>query len=144
AAMTGPSTNRAGTTKLQQAWASRLTQYQGRMASSCQPSARSTRNDRAAGTGRGGTRSRARQTRLTRNDAASAANSEPGPKTEIPAPPTAGPATLKKLAGSPSRLLACCSSSAGTVSGTRAVDAGLKNDVAAPYSAPPAPSSQKC
>ena len=48
AAMTGPSTNRAGIAKLPQAWASRLTQYQGRMASSCQPSARSARNGRAA------------------------------------------------------------------------------------------------
>ena len=48
AAMTGPMTNRAGMTKLPQAWASRLTQYQGRMTSSCQPSARSARNGRTA------------------------------------------------------------------------------------------------
>ena len=97
-----------------------------------------------AGTGRGGTRSRARQARLTKKEAASAANSQPGPNAAISTPAAAGPATLKMLPGRLSRLLACCSCPAGTVSGTRAVEAGPKKDAAAPYSAPPTASSQRC
>src|ERR1700722_18230953 len=143
-AMTGPSTKKAGSAKLPQACASRLIQYQGRIASSCQPSARSAMNDPGAGSVRGGTRRTARQARLTKKEAASAAKSQPVPKTAMSTPPAAGPATLKKLCGSPSRLLACCSWSFGTVSGTSAVEAGPKNDDAAPYSAAPAPSSQTC
>jgi hypothetical protein len=112
--MTGPSTKKAGSAKLPQACASRLIQYQGRIASSCQPSARSARNDPGAGSGRGGTRSSARQARLAKKEAASAANSQPGPNTAMRIPPAAGPPTLKKLCGSPSRLLACCSCSVGT------------------------------
>jgi hypothetical protein len=131
-AMTGPSTKKAGSAKLPQACASRLIQYQGRIASSCQPSARSARNDAGAGSVRGGTRSSARQARLTKKEAASPANSQSVPKTAMSTPPAAGPATLRKLCGSPRRLLACCSSSLGTVSGTSAVEAGLKNDDAAP------------
>jgi hypothetical protein len=74
-AMTGPSTKKAGSAKLPQACASRLIQYHGRIASSCQPSARSARNDPGAGSGRGGTRSSARQARLTKKEAASARRS---------------------------------------------------------------------
>src|ERR1700678_2782802 len=78
-AMTGPSTKKAGSAKLPQACASRLIQYQGRIASSCQPSARSAMNDPGAGSVRGGTRSTARQARLTKKEAASAAKSQPVP-----------------------------------------------------------------
>jgi hypothetical protein len=46
--------------------------------------------------------------------AASAANSQPVPKIAMSTPPAAGPPMLKKLCGSPSRLLACCSSAGGT------------------------------
>src|SRR3984885_15143605 len=72
AAMTGPSTKKAGSVKLPQACATRVIQYHGRIASSCQPSARSAVNDAGGGIGRGGTRSSARQARLTKKVAASA------------------------------------------------------------------------
>jgi len=130
--MTGPSTSSAGTAKFQHACAIRLIQYQGRIASSCQPSARSARNDPAGGADRSGTRSRARQITLTANVAASKANSQPVPKTTMSTPPIAGPPTLKKLFGRSSRLLACCSWSAGTVSGVSPVEAGPKNDAPIP------------
>src|ERR1700684_3140682 len=132
AAMTGPSTKNAGSVKLPQACAHSVIQYQGRIASSCQPSPRSARNDAGGGIARGGTRSSARQTRLTEKVAAATANSQRVPKTAMSTPPAAGPPMLKKLCGSPSRLLACWSSAVGTVSGTSAIDAGLKNEVAAP------------
>src|SRR6202035_2539034 len=52
AAMTGPSTKKAGSVKLPQACATRVIQYHGRIASSCQPSARSAVNDAGGGIGR--------------------------------------------------------------------------------------------
>src|SRR5580693_4449177 len=81
ATMTGPSTKNAGSVKLPQACAHSVIQYQGRIASSCQPSPRSATNDAGGGIARRGTRSSARQTRLTRKVAASTANSHPVPKT---------------------------------------------------------------
>ena len=137
AAMTGPSTSIAGIAKFQHACAIRLIQYHGRIASSCQPSARSARNDPAGGSDRGGSRSIARQITLTTNVAASKANSQPVPKTAMSTPPTAGPPTLNRLCGRSRRLLACCSWSAGTVSGVSPVEAGPKNDAPIPYSTAP-------
>src|SRR5579863_6320568 len=55
AAMTGPSTKKAGSVKLPHACASSVIQYHGRIASSCQPSARSAVNDAGGGIGRAGT-----------------------------------------------------------------------------------------
>src|SRR6201996_8679018 len=51
-AITGPSTKKAGRVKLPQACATSVIQYQGRIASSCQPSPRSARNDAGGGIGR--------------------------------------------------------------------------------------------
>src|SRR3984885_1322307 len=65
AAMTGPSTKKAGSVKLPQACAHSVIQYQGRIASSCQPSPRSATNDAGGGIGLRGTRNSARHTRLT-------------------------------------------------------------------------------
>src|SRR5207244_3941333 len=57
-------------------------------------------------------------TTLTTNVAASIANTSPGPNTATSTPAAAGPPTLNKPPGKPSRALVCWSCSAGTVSGT--------------------------
>ena len=75
--------------KLQTAWPIRLSQYQGRMTISCHPDARSARNEWRAGLVRGASLSRARLAALTVNEAASIANTIPGPETATSRPAAA-------------------------------------------------------
>ena len=81
---------------------------------------------------RGGSRSRARNTALTTNVAASTAIAAPGLRTTISAPATAGPRTWPAFWARPTSEFACWSSSAGTSAGVRPPAAGRKKASNAP------------
>jgi hypothetical protein len=119
----------------------RLSQYHGRMAISCHPAVRSARNELRAGLVRGASLSSASIPVLTANEAASTANTSPGPKMATSTPAAAGPPTEQKLAAELISVLPCWSWFAGMSSGSRPVEAGPKNAWAAPSTAAPAPSS---
>ena len=82
-----------------------------------------------------GTRIRAMSRPLTRKVAASTASAQPAPATATSTPATAAPRIRAPLVDSRSTALADCSESAGTVAGTRPVEAGMNTATAVPLTA---------
>ena len=105
---------------------------QRRERNATQPSRRSARNDARARRSRAGGRSIARHTALIAKVAASTAIAQPAPTATTSTPASAGPRiSLPEIAAERSAF-AGCSSSSGTTSGRRPVEAGLNRPVAAP------------
>ena len=114
-----------------------VAQSQARLRTNRQPSARSRTTDTEPDCmGAAGTRISSSMAAEKRNVALSSANTRPAPPAATRMPPSAGPA-IRRTRGrmSWSSALACASRSAGTMSGTKASNAGAKKAAPVPYRA---------